>query len=354
MERPSPTSPAPAAARPAASSAAALPESQGRGALRLVIFFTVLTGCLYAADYVVNRGLRKVQTSAFGVSNRIMTGQVNADIVISGSSRAFTHYDPRIIQEVTGHSAFNIGRNGSQTDMQVAFLKAYLAHNAKPKLVVHNLDLFSFVTSREIYDPAQYLPYLREPSIYAGVKRVYPDAWKWKYLPLYGYVVHDMRFTWLQGLKGFLGMNPPEDHFAGYLPRHTPWTGEFERFRAAHPDGVKFDIETRGVEDLTEIATLCHEQGIPLLFVYSPVYIEMQALERNREEIFVRFREIAARFNVTLWDYSKSDVSRDQVNFYNSQHLNSGGAEAFTRAVANDLKNSLLPRLQNSSGRSIQ
>ena len=152
---------------------------------RIAFFFCIVALLANAVNGLINFGLRRIRTSDFGVSNQVMSGRVNADIVISGSSRALTHYDCRVIQEITGHTTYNIGRNGSQTDMQLAYLKAYLAHNAKPGLVVHNLDLFSFLTSHEIYDPAQYLPYLDQAAIYAGVKRVYPDAWKWRYLPLW-------------------------------------------------------------------------------------------------------------------------------------------------------------------------
>ena len=116
--------------------------------------FIVLT--LFAFHQLIHFGLRRIETGGFGVTNRIVSGRVNAEIVISGSSRAFNHYDPRIIKAITGRSTFNIGRNGSQTDMQVAILKTYLQHNASPKLVIHNLDSFSFVTTKEIYDPAQY------------------------------------------------------------------------------------------------------------------------------------------------------------------------------------------------------
>ena len=75
---------------------------------------------------------------------------------------------------------FNIGRNGSQTDMQLAFLKTYLKNNSKPKLIIHNLDLYSFQTSKEIYDPVQYMPYLDQTPIYEAIRRIYPDAWKWE------------------------------------------------------------------------------------------------------------------------------------------------------------------------------
>ncbi len=270
--------------------------------------------------------------------NRIVTGQVNAEIVICGSSRALTHYDPRIIEQATGRSTFNIGLNGSQTDMQLARLQAYLQHNQRPKLVIQNLDPFSLVTSHEIYDPAQYLPYLNEESIYAGVRRVYPGAWKWKYLPLYGYAVEDMRFTWVLGLEALAGIQPKEDHFQGFLPRNTRWTEDFERFRGKNPDGVRVGIEPQGVRDLAEVGEICRRSGIPLIFVYSPEYDQMQVLERNRKEIFATFREICDQFAIPLWDYSDSPISRNRANFYNSQHLNADGAAMFSRDFAHRLQ----------------
>ncbi len=317
-----------------------VPISTRQGLARIIAFVGLFTAVSFATDWAVNHGLRNISQSDYGVSNRLMTGRANAEIVISGSSRALTHFDSRIIQSITGRTTFNIGRNGSQTDMQVAFLKTYLRHNAKPKLVVHNLDLFSFVTSREIYDPAQYLPYINEEAIYTAVRRIYPDAWKWKYLPLYGYLVEDMRFTWIRGLAGLVGIQPEEDHFQGYLPRYSRWTGDFERYKRDNPAGVKFEIEPQGVRDLREIAEVCRSQGIPLLFVYTPEYYEIQQLESNRLEVFGKFHEICHEFQVPLWDYSESPISKDRSNFYNSQHLNAEGANAFSIDVAHRLAQS--------------
>ena len=73
----------------------------------------------------MNTGLRRIDTAAFGVFNRIVNGEINAEILVTGSSRALTHFDPRVISGSTGLSAFNIGINGSQTDMQVAVFKTY-------------------------------------------------------------------------------------------------------------------------------------------------------------------------------------------------------------------------------------
>ena len=319
---------------------------------RIAAFFVLCVAALIATGYLVNFGLRRVRTSDFGVWNRLVDGKINTAIVISGSSRALTHYDPRVIQAVTGMSAFNIGLNGSQTDMQLAALKTYLRHNRRPELLVHNLDTSAFETSRHgVFFPAQYVPYMDEAPIYEALRAVDPDAWKTKYLPLYGYSVKDMDFTWITGIRGLIGWNPREDHFLGFRPRNTEWTDDFERFRRSHPDGVRYTIEEQGLRDFEQLMQVCKEAHIPVLLVYSPEYDEMQRLTLNRSEIFEHFRDIAARYHATLWDYSQSPMSSRKEYFYNSQHLNASGAEVFSMDLALAMVRSGLLKALNESPR---
>lgn len=308
------------------------------GVVSLCGFMLLLIATLAVTAQLVDNGLRRIKTSAFGTFNRIVDGDVNAAIVVAGSSRALTHFDPRVIERATGRTAYNIGINGSQIDMQVAVFKTYLKHNAKPSLLVYSLDSFTFVTSHgDVYFPGQYLPYLREDDIYEALRAIDPGMWKAKYLPLYGYAVKDMNFTWARGLAGMAGWNPAEDRYLGFQPRHSGWTGDFERFKETHRDGVRFEIEAAGVRQLDDLLRLCQEQGIRVLLVYSPVYYEMQALEKNRDQIFARFSELGGRYGAPLWDYSGSPVSLRQDYFYNSQHLNAEGAAAFSDEFARAL-----------------
>jgi hypothetical protein len=305
---------------------------------RIVGFFCFTVVLLFGVNALINAGLHHIKTSQFGVSNKIVRGEINADVIISGSSRAVSHYDPRIIQETSGYNAFNIGRNGSQTDMQVAVLKTYLKHNRKPRLVLHNLDSFSFVTTTEVYDPAQYIPYLNETDLYAALHKIEgPVWWKSKNLPMYGYAVEDMRFNWVLGVKALLGRSPREDFFLGFNPRAGQWTEEFESFKSANTTGVSFAIEPAGVEVMNDLAGLCRDNGIKLIFVYSPEYRGMQALTKNRAEIFARFREISERYNVPIWDFSDWEHSDNRAYFRNSQHLNAEGAELFSADLARRL-----------------
>jgi hypothetical protein len=311
---------------------------------RISGFFGIVIALTFALNAMITAGLRRIKTSEFGASNQIMQGKVNAEIIITGSSRAAFHYDPRTLQAITGRTAFNLGRNGSQTDVQVAVLKAYLEHNQKPDLVIHNLDAYSFVTTREVYDLPKYIPYLSDQELYGSLRKINPQLWKSRYLPLYGYVVEDMNFSWTLGVKGFFGWSPREDSFLGFSPRSKKWTDEFQRYKAENPNGVRFEIEPEGVRVLEELVRVCRRNGIQLVFVYSPEYAEMQSLTKNRQEIFARFHELARRFDVPLWDYSAWKYVADQNYFYNSQHLNANGAAIFSADVAERLKEYFVAR----------
>ncbi|CAM5798271.1 hypothetical protein [Rhizobacter fulvus] len=305
-----------------------------RGGWRIAAFLSLVVALAFALDAFIGFGLRSVSTGDFGEWNRIVDGRINADIVISGSSRALTHYDPRLLASATGLSAYNIGLNGSQTDMQLARLKTYLRHNRKPRLVIHNLDAFSFQVSHDgVYDPGQYVPYLREPDLYDALVRIDADAWKARLLPLYGYAAQDLRFGWLQGLRQWLRPPAAPTHFRGYQPRDTEWTGEFDRFRVRHPEGVNVGIEPAGVARMEELLRLCATQGIRVVLAYSPEYREMQALTINRAEIFARFAALSNQYDAVLLDFADSPISSRAAYFYNSQHLNTVGAAAFTHEL---------------------
>jgi hypothetical protein len=301
-------------------------------------FFGMLAVVAMGMNTLITFGLRHLKTSQYGVSNKIMGGQINAQIVITGSSRALSDFDPRIVEAATGLTAFNIGRNGSQTDMQLAVLRAYLEHNHKPEIVIHSLDSFSFEATREVYDPAQYVPYLYDEALYGALRQINPSIWKSRYVPLYGYVVDDMSMSWISGLRALSGWSPREDFYLGFNPRPQKWSDEFESFKAANPGGVKWPIDPEGRQSLEDLVRLCQEQGIQLIFVYPPEYSEMQGLTKNRDEVFQDFHELSTRYNFPLWDYSDWKYGGDTVYFQNSQHLNEDGAEVFSTDLANHLK----------------
>ncbi len=335
---------APAATEATVPSSVAGSGGRFRGLGRVVFFFALIAVLAGLLHLFLNAGLRRIPTAKFGALNRVVEGRVNADVVIGGSSRALVHYDPRVIRAATGRSAWNLGMNAAHIDVQLAVLRTYLRHNKRPAVVIQNLDTFSLELTRrgEIYDPALFTPYLGEPDLNHALLAIDPAVWKWRHIPLYAYAVEDMNFTWVRALAAWVGVHPAEDYFSGFNPQALAWTEDFERFRASLKNGVTHRIDEGGVAALAELLKLGREQGIRMVLCFAPEYAEMQALDRNRAEVFARFRALAAQHGAEFWDFSDSPLCRDRENFYNSQHLNAGGAAKFSAEVAQRLK-PLLP-----------
>lgn len=309
-------------------------------------FFAVTAVVLAAVDELVDRGLRRIPTGKYGSLNRILSGQVNADIVVNGSSRAAFHYDPRLLKEHTGLSAYNIGLIGARIDVQLGMLKAYLTHNTKPRVVIQNLEtsIFTLTGKGEINDPGLFAPYLRDEELYRALVRADPVVWKWRHVPLYVYAVEDMRFVWARGLAGWLGRHGPETMYDGFNPNFERWGVDFFAFRAYARTGLLHSIDPGAVAVLEELIRVCRERGIELILVLSPEYHEAQALVRNRAEIFAEFNRLCAQYQVPFWDYNQSPFARQQDNFYSSQHLNADGATLFSADLARRLKAHLAGR----------
>ncbi|MGA2556777.1 MAG: hypothetical protein ABSG04_10950 [Verrucomicrobiota bacterium] len=305
--------------------------------MRLLAFFGLALVLAFALDFSIKHGMRSVTTSELGALNQEMSGRVNSEIIISGSSRALCSYDPQVIHDVTGKTVFNIGQNGTRTDFQLAFLKTYLKHNVKPRILVQNLDPHTFALSREIAFPGTYAAYLDEEEIYAAFRKMDPGVWKWKYLPLYRFAVEDDRFTWAVGAARLFGLNPREDLFRGYAPRSTTMSGEFDAWKQQHPEGEKIDFDPGGVEVVTELMTLCQKEGIKPVLVFAPIYDEFNPLIRNRNQIFDQFVKTAGRFHAPFWDYSQSPLTHRKELFANTYHMNQFGAELFSRDLSQRL-----------------
>jgi hypothetical protein len=302
---------------------------------RPMLFPLLFLALCWPVQTVLIIGLKRCGNGNIGTLNQVIPGGLDAEIVISGSSRAVYHYDPRIIEKATSRKTFNIGRDGTKLDEQLALLNAYLHHNRKPDYVIQNLDAFSLRANDGVTDPLQYMAWMNEPALYQNVlsHRRYFEIYH--YFPLVGIIREGAVQSAIEGL--FRSSAQAGDRFAGYQPQNLTWDGEFEKFKDQHPSGVQWPIDAQGLNTLREMLELCHREGIRLILVYSPEYIESQDLTKNRNEIFAAFQSLANEFQAPFWDYSSDPISRDRSFFYNSQHLNQNGATLFSQKFANRL-----------------
>jgi hypothetical protein len=298
--------------------------------------FTVVGAlCFLLTQALLVHGLQRFDAANVGIMNRVMQGGIDARVLISGSSRAMFHYDPRIIEAATGRTAFNIGRNGTRLHEQLHLLKLYLRRNRAPDYLIQNVDLTSLTNSTEITDPKQYIPWLHEDDVYKPLFTLRPYFVVYRAFPLVAIARTSAAETAVRGLMS-PGAGEVTEH-KGYAPQSQSWNEDFEKFRARNPAGVMLPIDPPAVAALRELVGIADQYGIRLTFVYSPEFQATQQTFRNRREVLQTIRDLSVREHVPFWDYSDDPISSDQANFYNSQHLNERGATAFSRSLARRL-----------------
>ena len=84
----------------------------------------------------------------------------------------------------------------------------------------------------------------------------------------------------------------------------------------------------------------CNRDGIKVIFVYSPEYIDGQVFVKNRKEIISKYQYFANKYNLDFFDYSNDTMCMKKEFFYNAEHLNKKGSELFTKKLVRDMKNS--------------
>lgn len=69
---------------------------------KLLIFSAILYVLAWGLDYVISKGLLKMEDYRFMPWNEMMKGNIDADIVIMGNSRGFSHFEPWTIDSICG------------------------------------------------------------------------------------------------------------------------------------------------------------------------------------------------------------------------------------------------------------
>ena len=82
----------------------------------------------------------------------------------------------------------------------------------------------------------------------------------------------------------------------------------------------------------------CQAANIDLYMVYSPEYIEGQEFILNKGEVVEQFKKFSQQYNIPYLDYTKDSLCYDTKYFYNSMHMNSLGADEFTKKLMHDMK----------------
>ncbi|MCE7995962.1 MAG: hypothetical protein HEP71_28540 [Roseivirga sp.] len=305
---------------------------------KLLIFILPVLVVLYPLDLVITKGLKKTRYEEFAEWNAILNGEVEADMVIMGGSRAFVHFSPEILDSSLQLNAYNLGMDGYLFPMQQARFDAYLEQNDKPRYVLQSVSMSTLSRRNGLYSREQFLPYLDNEKVLMATKAYEGLSWFDYNVPLLRYRKQwDLITIGATESLGVRHISGNEKH-KGYVGRSRSWDGTFEKFVENSPEGIVADVEEEVVMAFESYLKRCKENDIQVILVYTPEFEGIQRYFVNRAEVMGIYQRLATKFDLEFLDYSADPMCSDQTFFYNSQHMNKSGAEKFSRKLAGDLK----------------
>ena len=288
-----------------------------------VILFSIASICLlFLLDGFVSGQLKRSSNRIYSSWYDLMQGNINSDVIILGSSRAWVQFSPKILDSTLHCDSYNLGIDGSCLNRQITKYELYRLKNNKPERILLNVDFFSFGFTQG-YESYQYYPYFYDRDVR---ERVFPQesfSWAEKWIPFYRYThlgINNILFDYRLLNKGFHAVE-------------SSWNGK--SLREMSPIDVEFDERTLHL--FTSFLERAQEEEVSVILVYSPVYFKAKDLIRNHEQFERCLEGFRKEYSLTFLRYDDIPICRDTTFFYNATHLNKKGAELFTKQLASDL-----------------
>ena len=306
--------------------------------LRLLLFCLAPIPLLFLLAHITDKGLQRSRYYYYSEWNDIFSGKINADVIILGSSRAWVHFSPKILDSILHVNSYNIGIDAASFGLQYERLKIYLEHNKKPKYILQEVGFVStFLAFNNVTITQQFLPYLDDPSVWKIVKGHNSTfGLADRYFPLYKY--NNEYVIVKEGLLSYFGKGVKDIKYKGYCGQDKVWDSSFNDFKITNPNGIPTPIGSESVAMFKDYLDFCKANDIKVILVYPPSYIEALKYETNYKEILAIYNNFSKEYNLPFYNYMNDSLDYDRANFYNSQHLNRHAAEIFSTRLANDLK----------------
>lgn len=303
---------------------------------QIAVFISIVLLTFLLLDIYVSYGLRQSNSNTFENLNKIYKGELTADMVINGSSKALVHFSPKILDSALQLYSYNLALDGTEFMVQKAQYDLYLKHNKQPKYVIQTVSSGTLVKNLEIRNQVQFAPYFNLKEVRSLARKYDGFVWYDYYLPFVRYTGEFEQIV--DGSFSALNIHLKKNgKYKGYLEKEAQWDSSFADFKKVNPAGIRWDFDSASITLFKDFLRESKARGIQVYLIYPPTYSEFHPYLNNRQEILDFYTEVAKEFDFPFLDYSNCLLSLDKQYFYNSQHLNKRGAELFSRLVAKDL-----------------
>ena len=304
--------------------------------IKIAIFAVVLYGLAWGLDYAISKGLYQMDDYRFMSWHEMEQGDINADVLIMGNSRGFSHFEPWTIDSITGMSCYCLGIGGYPINVETMKYHYYRLYNKKPKLIIQQVDYYTINDLKALHqhESEQFLPLIYDRRIQPEMQRV-GYSWLDMHCPLYRYWGYQMIIK--NGLSEFLGIK----HYTKDPSRmgHHYECGEWDGTVLAQMDTIYVNAAGRDKTCFERYMQECSDEGIKVLLINSPTYVGANMKTVGLDSINAYFDSIAAAYHTEYWNYSEEyELCSDTSNFVVSIHMNPLGTHRFSVDVANRIK----------------
>lgn len=304
--------------------------------LTLILFSIPLCILAGLGNYFINQSLRKSNHKYYVVWNDLVSGNINSDVVVYGTSRARAHINSKILEDSLKFSTYNLGIDGYTFDMEYYRHKLILENNKKPKYIIQTLDYHMLGKIKDLYQYEQFYPYFENKTIVNTIKN-YNGLNRWDYqLPLVRYYgSKEQIFSAINIL-----LRPSHNkgnRYKGFYNYNQVWTDDLKKAKKSKK-AIFQKIDKQSLVLFEKLIVDTKKMGIEMIFVYTPEHIDGQNFVSNRTEIMRLYNKLAVQYDIPFIDYSSDPMCLNRNYFYNSEHLNLKGTNLFSSKLASDLK----------------
>lgn len=307
---------------------------------KALIYIVILIACAIGLDWIITRGLQRVDDFIYEPWTYIQKGNHNHNVLILGNSRAQGHIHPSILDSVCNCNSYNLGIEAYPMNMHLLKYNYYLQYNEKPRLIIYQVDLATIHqweikrgSNSEQFLPLFYQTYWRKKFLNLGYNKL--DL----YCPLYRYFGYHtpIRYGIIEGLRiKHIEVNPAYKGFKG-------WDRMMEE-RGIADEQLKIDMSNRFTTDADDLDVFeafirtCKSECIDIVLVYSPIYEPVEKQLTDREIFDEYMQNISKKYDITYLDYTKDiELNSNKIYYSSPGHLNLSGAELFTIKLAHDI-----------------
>ncbi len=303
---------------------------------KTLIFMLVAFILAAALDVIVSNGVLKMEDYRFQDYAAMLHGGMDHDVLIMGNSRGKSHYDTYLIDSLCHVNSFCIGVGGYPFNVQLMKYKLYREHNAKPRVIIQELDhgtINSFSDVRHQHQSEQYLPLVYDREIRKELKKL-GYGWCELNLPMYRYYGYQQVIK--NGLLEFFHIKHyvTMPAYKGHRPEEGSWNG----VPLAEMDEQRITFSDENLACFERYLQQCKADSIQVVLVYSPLYVGAIRKMKGFDETRVFFRELAEKYDFHYLDYTMDcPISQDTCNFCVSVHMNPEATRSFARVLCHDL-----------------